>query len=223
MLWFFNSCIECLKEKRFLSTKIQWIIAFQHLQRKHFVHVFHVSLFPMFPCHPNLSMLSNPGLQDLISSVALFLPCSTSQKCDIDLFTFTRSYAALRAADLDWIVGPGYSLGRVHSGENHEKPTWNHDKPTWNHEKPWKPTKNHEKPWNYLEKPWKPTKNHEKPWNYVTWPTRGPNTRGFSWFLVGFHGFSWFQVGLLWFQIGFSWFFSRMYLPQTVSWPDDPV
>ena len=26
----------------------------------------------------------------------------------------TRSYAALRAADLDWIVGPGYSLGRVH-------------------------------------------------------------------------------------------------------------
>ena len=30
---------------------------------------------------------------------------------------YTRSYAALRAADLDWIVGPGYSLGRVHSGE----------------------------------------------------------------------------------------------------------
>ena len=44
-------------------------------------------------------------------------------------FRNTRSYAALRAADLDWIVGPGYSLGRVHSGE-----------------KPWKPTKNHEKP-----------------------------------------------------------------------------
>ena len=32
-------------------------------------------------------------------------------------FSLTRSYAALRAADLDWIVGPGYSLGRVHSGE----------------------------------------------------------------------------------------------------------
>ena len=45
------------------------------------------------------------------------------------LFFLTRSYAALRAADLDWIVGPGYSLRRVHSGE-----------------KPWKPTKNHEKP-----------------------------------------------------------------------------
>ena len=34
-----------------------------------------------------------------------------------DIFDITRSYAALRAADLDWIVGPGYSLGRVHSGE----------------------------------------------------------------------------------------------------------
>ena len=33
------------------------------------------------------------------------------------LFIRTRSYAALRAADLDWIVGPGYSLGQVHSGE----------------------------------------------------------------------------------------------------------
>jgi len=29
----------------------------------------------------------------------------------------TRSYAALRAADLDRIVVPGYSLGRVHSEE----------------------------------------------------------------------------------------------------------
>ena len=40
---------------------------------------------------------------------------------DISIFVYvcicTRSYAALRAADLDWIVGPGYSLGRVHSGE----------------------------------------------------------------------------------------------------------
>ena len=52
----------------------------------------------------------------------------------------TRSYAALRAADLDWIVGPGYSLGRGHSGkktmknqpgtmknhENHETTLKNH-------------------------------------------------------------------------------------------------
>ena len=35
----------------------------------------------------------------------------------ISHFNYTRSYAALWAADLDWIVGPGYSLGRVHSGE----------------------------------------------------------------------------------------------------------
>ena len=27
------------------------------------------------------------------------------------VITVTRSYAALRAADLDWIVGPGYSPG----------------------------------------------------------------------------------------------------------------
>ena len=26
-------------------------------------------------------------------------------------FSYTRSYAALRAADLDWIVGPGYNSG----------------------------------------------------------------------------------------------------------------
>ena len=28
-----------------------------------------------------------------------------------ETFIITRSYAALRAADLDWIVGPGFSLG----------------------------------------------------------------------------------------------------------------
>ena len=28
------------------------------------------------------------------------------------IIIITRSYAALRAADLDWIVGPGYSSGR---------------------------------------------------------------------------------------------------------------
>ena len=29
----------------------------------------------------------------------------------IVIIIITRSYAALRAADLDWIVGPGYSPG----------------------------------------------------------------------------------------------------------------
>ena len=38
------------------------------------------------------------------------------------LFFYTRSYAALRAADLDWIVGPGYSSGRYILETNHEKP-----------------------------------------------------------------------------------------------------
>ena len=41
----------------------------------------------------------------------------------------TRSYAALQAADLDWIIGPGYSLGRYILEKNHEKTTWNHEKP----------------------------------------------------------------------------------------------
>ena len=53
----------------------------------------------------------------------------------------TRSCAALRAADLDRIVGPGYNSGGYILEKNHEKPTWNH-------EKPWKSTWNPEKPWN---------------------------------------------------------------------------
>ena len=48
-------------------------------------------------------------------------------------FLKTRSCAALRAANLDWIIGPGYSLGGYILEKNHEKPTWNHEKPTWNH------------------------------------------------------------------------------------------
>ena len=44
-------------------------------------------------------------------------------------FKVTRSCAALRAADLDWIIGQGYSLGGYILGKNHEKPTWNHEKP----------------------------------------------------------------------------------------------
>ena len=61
-------------------------------------------------------------------------------------FRVTRSYAALWAADLDWIVGPGYSSGgyilkktmKNHPGtmKNHPGTMKNHEKPTWNHEKP---------------------------------------------------------------------------------------
>ena len=69
-------------------------------------------------------------------------------------FNKTRSYAVLRAADLDWIVGPGYSLGGYILKKKHEKQTWNHEKPTWNHETPLKPTWNHEKPtWNHETQP----------------------------------------------------------------------
>ena len=85
--------------------------------------------------------------------------------CCIMMYFFenTRSYAALRAADLEWIVGPGYSLGGYILEKNHEKTTWNHE----NHEKPWKPwktMKNHEKPWKTNLEPWETMKNHEKSW-----------------------------------------------------------
>ena len=53
----------------------------------------------------------------------------------IVVFLGTRSCAALRAADLDRIIGTGYSLGGYILEKNHEKPTWNHEKPTWNQEK----------------------------------------------------------------------------------------
>ena len=52
------------------------------------------------------------------------------------IFCDTRSYAALRAADLDWIVGPGYNLVGYILEKKHEKPTWNPEKTTWNHEQP---------------------------------------------------------------------------------------
>ena len=41
--------------------------------------------------------------------IAIDLLCKPETLLD---FVCTRSYAALRAADLDWIVGPEYSLGR---------------------------------------------------------------------------------------------------------------
>ena len=54
----------------------------------------------------------------------------------MNIFMNTRSYAALWAADLVWIVGPGYSLGGYIFEKNHEnqsKTMKNHEKPTWNH------------------------------------------------------------------------------------------
>ena len=82
-----------------------------------------------------------------------------------DLYSFfrTRSYAALRATDLDWIVGPGYSLGGYILEKNHEKPTWNHGKP-WKTMKNQPGTiKNHENPWKTMKNQPGTMKNHEKP------------------------------------------------------------
>ena len=62
------------------------------------------------------------------------------------IFLSTRSYAALRAADLDWIVGPGYSFGGYMLEKNHEKPR--------------KTMKNHEKPWKSMKKQPGTMKNH---------------------------------------------------------------
>ena len=41
-------------------------------------------------------------------TVATMMTMATMGKLEV---IYTRSYAALRAADLDWIVGPGYSPG----------------------------------------------------------------------------------------------------------------
>ena len=73
-----------------------------------------------------------------VSRLARWICCQLSAPSQRPAFSFldTRSYAALRAADLDWIVGPGYSLGGDIFEKNHEnqsKTMKNHEKPTWNH------------------------------------------------------------------------------------------
>ena len=60
------------------------------------------------------------------------------QNDDDSFFVRTRSYAALRAADLDWIIGPGYNLGGYILEKNHENRPGamkNNGKPTWNNQK----------------------------------------------------------------------------------------
>ena len=73
----------------------------------------------------------------------------------------TRSYAALRAADLDWIVGPGYSFGRVHSGE---KPWKTNLEPWQTNLEPWKTMETNQKPWKTMKLPWKTMETNQKPW-----------------------------------------------------------
>ena len=62
-------------------------------------------------------------------------PPSFSENYDA-IFFIARSSVALRAADLDWIIGPEYSSDGYILEKNHEKPTWNHKKNMKNHDKP---------------------------------------------------------------------------------------
>ena len=74
--------------------------------------------------HTNFSAKVEPFMQKIVRKlfleiesvktyVRVLVKCPNSRHTsEILFFTSTRSYAALRAADLDWIVGPGYSLGR---------------------------------------------------------------------------------------------------------------
>ena len=81
----------------------------------------------------------------------------------ITIISLTRSYAALRAADLDWIVGPGYSLGRGHSGEK----TWKTNLEPWQTNlEPWKTMETNQKPWKTMKLPWKTMETNQKPWKF---------------------------------------------------------
>ena len=51
------------------------------------------------------------NLPIMLDKRTLFIHFWMQQTGDLFYFRYTRSYAALRAADLDWIIGPGYSSG----------------------------------------------------------------------------------------------------------------
>ena len=112
------------------------------------------------------SSCSTSKISHKISWWDIFVSVST-----FELFIFTRSYAANRAADLDWIVLPGYSSGRYILGKNHENQPRTMKKPTWKYEKPWKLTWNHEKStWNNKktnQAPWKTIKPDLEPWKTI--------------------------------------------------------
>ena len=88
-------------------------------------------------------------------------------------FINTRSYAALRAADLDWIIGLGYRLGGYILEKNHEKPTWSHEKSWKTNLKPWKTMKTNLEPWKTNLEPQKTMKTDLEPWktNLEPWKT----------------------------------------------------
>ena len=59
-------------------------------------HILRSSLLRMFPLYTTFSGYENLSSHNLFGDI-------------VGGFSNIRSYAALRAADLDWIVGPGYS------------------------------------------------------------------------------------------------------------------
>ena len=69
------------------------------------------------------------GLGDGLINVQVIRRLYWDPVAFLAVIILTRSCAALRAADLGWIVGPGYSSSGYILEKNHEKPTWNHEKP----------------------------------------------------------------------------------------------
>ena len=68
-------------------------------------------LFCSIPMHCILSRIfsgSNSSVKSICNSITIM---GSINIYGYYHFPITRSYAALRAADLDWIVGPGYSPG----------------------------------------------------------------------------------------------------------------
>ena len=95
------------------------------INNSHFNH-HHQSI--LHPLKKILTKMIHPNVSDL---PGLLLQVVLAAHAVVDHhITFTRSWAALRAADLDWIVGPGYSLGRYILEKNHEKP-WRTNLEPW--------------------------------------------------------------------------------------------
>ena len=76
-----------------------YFTAFFHSVPRSFSFYLAFSVHWSWYCHPSNSCLNYQELPQIVY-------------LNMWNFVFTRSYAALLAADLDWIIGPGYSWGR---------------------------------------------------------------------------------------------------------------
>ena len=117
------------------------------------IHYFNQTAIPTVS---SLLMMTPPLRGSFFAGIFMVTVVSTF----IIIIIVTRSYAALRAADLEWIVGPGYSLGGYILEKNHEKPTWNHEKNMKNQPGT---TKKHENLHRTMKNQPGTMKNHEKP------------------------------------------------------------